>query len=146
MKKRWVVSLIAAAGGGIYLLSKWSKKEKNEIDLTRKSIVSHYEKQGYTVHIYNENNDLMLFHPEKNEKRHVFYDDGLGDYEHFRAKLQAYYFHFTNEFFFVAKNDEVLTSTKAFYEAWCASISEETLQEFGSPIGYFLIVDELLTQ
>lgn len=146
MKKRWILSLLAATGGGVYLISKLAKKEKNEIDSTRKTMVEHYEKQGYNVHVYNENNDFMLFHPEKNEKRHVFYDDGLVDYEHFRAKLHAYYLHFTNEFFFVVKNEEVLEKTQALYQAWYTAINEETFERCGKPIAYFLTVEQLLQQ
>lgn len=146
MKKRWMLSLLAVAGGGVYLANKLLKKEKNEIDFTRKNMVAHYEKQGYNVHVYNENNDFMLFHPEKKEKRHVFYDDGLSDVGHFRAKLHAYYLHFTNEFFFVAKNEEILANTQAMYQTWCATINKETLENCGKPIAYFLTVEQLLQQ
>lgn len=146
MKKRWILSLLAAASGGVYVVSKLVKKDKNAIDEQRKAMVEHYEKQGFNVHVYNENNDFMLFHPIKNEKRHVFYDDGTGSYEQFHSKLQAYYLHFTNEFFFVCKNDEVLEKTKNVYQEWVSSIEDETVNTYGKTTAYFLTIDQLLQQ
>ena len=144
MKKRYLLSLLAAAGGGIYALSKVIKKEKNEDEQIRKSMVEQYEKEGYKVHAYNNHTDFMFFNYEKNEKRHVFYSNGLETYETFHAKLHAYYFHFTQEFYFICKNSAGLEETKNFYLKWCASLDEKTIETYGKPIAYFKTVQELI--
>lgn len=144
MKKRWLLSLLAVTGGSVYALSKFIKKEKEEEDVQRKAMTAYYEQLGYNVHMYNDNNDFMLFHHEKNEKRHVFYIHDSVDEEMLHSKLKAYYFHFTNEFFFVCQNDEVVERTKALYHQWHASLEGDIIERYGEVTSYFTTVDELI--
>lgn len=121
MKKKWLISsgVITLISGGFVLSKKFFKKNVPTKEIQKKEMTEIFEEMGYQVHCYNEHNDFVLFHTKNNEKKHLLYDDGTIEEEALFEKLNAYYHHFTNVFYFVSKDEETLTnSTKNKFKNW----------------------------
>jgi hypothetical protein len=139
MKRKWLKSsfIISVLGSGVYLSSKFLKRYSDNFSNTRKEIITQFQDKGYTVHCYNENNDFILFNSKINEKRHVFWCDDTISNEEFENKMQVYYFHFTNEFFFIANDSDTINKTKERFLTWKKNVNKETIKKYGEITGYF---------
>lgn len=149
MKKKWLIApiVVASIGGGYVIYQRlFDKKKSNKLE-QREQLVNWFSRKGYKVHSYNQNNDFILFHHEKNEKIHLLYDDGNITEDEFCAKLNSYYLHFTNEFLFISKNSDVLEkNTKKMFYNWHQSINQQTINECGEIIVHFQTFDDVISE
>lgn len=148
MKNKWLISsiLIGCVSGSAVLMKKLKNKNKSTCDLLHEKLVKFFHEEGYKVHIYNEQSDLILFHQNKNEKRHVFLEtDAYSKYD-FSKKLDTYYHHFTNTFYIVALTEETKKTMHNDFNFWEATIDRDTLSKYGKPKAYLYTFEELINK
>lgn len=146
MKKKWLIptAVVTTIGAGIYLFKKIRKSDLNDGASQRAKLISYFEGKGYKVHCYNENNDFILFHQSRNEKKHVFYVDGELSMVDFQKKLEAYYYNFTNSFHFISKDEAVSKTTLGTFQGWAATLDENILSKYGKPLAEFHTTDQII--
>lgn len=147
MKKKWVISsiVVAAIGSTMYFFRKKNDEDTNAKSTHRVNLISFFEGKSYKVHCYNEKNDFILFHPTRNEKKHVFYEDGESTKQTFQKKLDSYFYNFTNHFYFIANDQHTLESIRQSFHDWSITLDSETINKYGNPHADFQTADAVLS-
>jgi hypothetical protein len=115
---------VIASSIGISYIHKKIIQKKNQKD--RKELVNHFISRGYKVHSYNNNLDMILFNNKSTIVKYVIIDNGQYKEKEFEKKLDAYFHHFTNHFYFISINDEKLdNSSKPMFEKWVSNSRKE---------------------
>ena len=114
---------LATAIGATFLKNTIHKK----IDKAKqKDLILFFEEKGYKVHSYNNHYDLILFHKKATHIKYVIVDHGHYKQKEFEKKLDAYYHHFTNHFYIIAYDENVLThSSKPLVDKWLEKSKKE---------------------
>ena len=146
MKNKWLISsiLIGCLSGSAIIIKKIKNKTRTKTELLHENLIKFFLEEGYKVHIYNEQSDLILFHQDKNEKRHVFLETDAYSKHDFSKKLDTYYHHFTNTFYFVASTEEKKQTMYNDFKSWEASLGIDIASKYGKPRAYLYTIEELI--